>query len=104
MGAVETLTTLPSLAELSRSQRPSIAVNLVGWVGRSRNPPMQMLINGGLREPTPHVLQTCVSAQGSGFIGCLPGELRLFATEVAVGSGLLVDRTQQIQHLHHALR
>jgi len=71
MGAVETLITLPSLAELCRSQRPSIAVNLVGWVRRSRNPPMQMLINGGLREPTPHVLQTCVSAQGSSFISIL---------------------------------
>src|SRR2546429_1489470 len=37
-------------------------------------------------------------------VGCFPGELGLFAAEVAVGGGLLVDRAQQIEHLDDALR
>src|SRR5580765_4152901 len=34
-----------------------------------------------------------------GQIGALPGELRLGAAEVPVGRGLLVDGSQQIEHL-----
>src|SRR5256885_16526665 len=37
-------------------------------------------------------------------VGGFPGELGLFATEVAVGGGLLVDRAQQVEHLDDALR
>src|SRR6185437_16971770 len=32
-------------------------------------------------------------------VGALPGELRLRASEVAVGGGLLVDRARKIEHL-----
>src|SRR5512137_1477607 len=49
-------------------------------------------------------LQTCVRLQRSGLVGGLPGEVRLFAAEVAVSGGILVDRTQQVQHLDDALR
>src|SRR3989344_2003559 len=44
------------------------------------------------------------SAQRSSFIGLLPAEFGLFADEVAVGCGLLIDRAQQVQHLDDALR
>src|SRR3989344_1877411 len=44
------------------------------------------------------------SAQRSSFIGLLPAEFGLFAAEVAVGCGLLIDRAQQVQHLDDALR
>src|SRR5580692_3796791 len=39
-----------------------------------------------------------------GLVRGFPREFRLFTTEVAVSSGLLVDRTQQIEHLDDALR
>ncbi len=37
-------------------------------------------------------------------LGRFPGELGLFAAEVPVGGGLLVDRAQQVEHLDDALR
>jgi type VI secretion system secreted protein Hcp len=49
-------------------------------------------------------LQARGRAQRGRLVGSLPGELRLFAAEVAVGGGLLVDRTQQVEHLDDALR
>src|SRR5216110_4045167 len=44
-----------------------------------------------------HVL--ALGGQCLGEIGALPGELGLGAAEVAVGRGLLVDRSQQVEHL-----
>ena len=42
--------------------------------------------------------------QRRGLVRALPRELRLIAPEVAVRSGLLVDRAQQIEHLDDAFR
>jgi hypothetical protein len=41
--------------------------------------------------------------RAAGLVGAFPGELGLFAAEVAVGGGLGVDRAQQVQHLDDAL-
>src|SRR6185503_12677642 len=41
--------------------------------------------------------------QRQGLIGGFPGELGLFAAEVAVGRGLLEDGTLQVEHLDDAL-
>src|SRR5450830_96622 len=49
-------------------------------------------------------LESGCSAQGGCLVSTLPREFRLFATKVAVSCRLLVDRTQQIEHLHDALR
>src|ERR1043165_7736055 len=43
-------------------------------------------------------------AQGRSLVGALPRESGLGAAEVAVGCGLLIDRTQQVEHLDDALR
>src|SRR5512143_1334295 len=43
-------------------------------------------------------------AQHLGLVGRFPGEFGLVAPEVAVGSGLAVDRPQQVEHAHDALR
>src|SRR5690606_33571988 len=45
-----------------------------------------------------------VGAQRVGLVGALPGEVGVVASEMAVGRGLLVDRAQQVEHLHDALR
>src|SRR5450631_3147675 len=49
-------------------------------------------------------LQACVCFQNRGLVCRFPSKVRFFATKVAVSSGVLVDRTQQVKHLHDALR
>ena len=46
---------------------------------------------------------TGLLGQGGGLVGGFPGELRLGAAEVAVGGGLLVDGTAQVQALDDSL-
>src|SRR5437588_11384037 len=46
----------------------------------------------------------CGCPQCSRLIGGFPCEFRLFAAEMAVSGGFLIDRAQQIEHLHNALR
>ena len=48
------------------------------------------------------VSQTRRCTQRRCFVSAFPGELGLFATEVAVGCGLLVDWAQQVEHLDDA--
>src|SRR5258708_38614299 len=48
-------------------------------------------------------LDPCIRRKRHRLVGRLPGELRLVAAEVAVGGGLLVDGTQQVEHLDDAL-
>ena len=43
------------------------------------------------------LVETRVAAQDRGLVGALPGEVGVFAAEVAVGRGLLVDGPQQLQ-------
>jgi hypothetical protein len=45
-----------------------------------------------------------VGPQCGSLVDRFPAEFRLVAAEVAVGGGLLVDRAQQVEHLHDALR
>ena len=49
-------------------------------------------------------METSGIAQGGGLVGLFPREFRFFATEVAVGGGLRVDRTAQVEHLDDAAR
>ena len=48
-------------------------------------------------------LQASVSSQSCRLICAFPLELGLFTTEMAVGGRLLIDRAQQVEHLHDAL-
>src|SRR6185369_17839923 len=45
-----------------------------------------------------------IGSQRGGLVGSFPGEVRIVATEVAIGRRLAVDGTQQVEHLHDALR
>src|SRR5688572_26840055 len=66
--------------------------------GRSRLPTWSARNGGFIRG------LLCGLLQRKGLVGRFPGEFGLFAAEVAVGGGLLVHRTQQIEHLDDALR
>src|SRR5688500_1656321 len=65
--------------------------------GRSRLPTWSARNGGFMRISLRGLLES------QGFVGRFPGELRLFAPEVAVRRGLLVDRPQQVEHLDNAL-
>src|SRR5450830_1891696 len=54
------------------------------------------------RAAVPSFLEACRGLECSSLVGTFPREFRLFAAEVAVSSGLLIDRAQQIEHLHDA--
>ena len=41
--------------------------------------------------------QAGIAGQLGCFVGCFPGEISVVASEVAVGRGLLVDRTSQVR-------
>ena len=48
--------------------------------------------------------QTGIAGQLRRFVGRFPGEVGVVASEVAVGGGLLVNRTAQVQRLDDAAR
>src|SRR5574340_1053116 len=49
-------------------------------------------------------LQPCIRTERGCFVSTFPLELWLFTAEVTISRGLLVDRTQQVEHLHDAFR
>src|SRR5579871_1109228 len=48
--------------------------------------------------------KTGIAGQLGRFVGRLPGEVGVAAAEVAVGSGLLIDRTAQVERLDDSAR
>src|SRR5256884_8588639 len=84
----------------ARSISPSLCLARAAWsaCGRSRLPTWSAR-NGGFMKGLLRRL-----FQREHLVGGFPGELGLFATEVAIGGGLLVDRAQQVEHLDDALR
>src|SRR5688572_8861492 len=75
--------------------------------GRNRLPTWSARNGGFIGNPLkrkPGSSRLCRLFKSQSLVGGFPGELGLFAAEVAVGGGLLVDRTQQIEHLDDAFR
>src|ERR1700694_4127981 len=66
--------------------------------GRSRLPTWSARNGGFMKDFLRRLFQR------ERLVGGFPGELGLFAPEVAVRGGLLVDRPQQVEHLDDALR
>ena len=60
--------------------------------------PPSRVLNASQRAPgSAGFLESRLLAQSSGLVGRFPGEVLVVASEVAVRSGLAVDRTAQVQ-------